>query len=147
MQNVKKISCIAWHPSGSLFVAWELGPFCYWSEETNETFSIESPHQATITLFKFSPKGSRLISADTVRIISFSFLNIFILKNFLQCYYSWFVGRWFGWLEFFWEAITYCLSSSTFQSCIAHRISNTIIKRLNYSQGHAGIQSWNFLCN
>lgn len=66
LRNSKAVSCLAWHPSGTLFAAWDAGPFCCWSDETNEISSIESPHQSTINLLKFSPKGNRLISVDTV---------------------------------------------------------------------------------
>ncbi|KAK6625633.1 hypothetical protein RUM43_005932 [Polyplax serrata] len=65
LRNSKAVSCLAWHPSGTLFAAWDAGPFCCWSDETNEISSIESPHQSTINLLKFSPKGNRLISVDT----------------------------------------------------------------------------------
>lgn len=39
---------------------------CMWSEEDHETYTIESPHRATIILLLFSLQGGRLISADIV---------------------------------------------------------------------------------
>lgn len=66
IQNSKAVSCVGWHPTGFLFVAWDFGSLCFWFEDTNEIFNVESPHQATINLLTFSPKGNRLISADIV---------------------------------------------------------------------------------
>ncbi|KAL0273238.1 UNVERIFIED_CONTAM: hypothetical protein PYX00_005959 [Menopon gallinae] len=64
-RNVKPVSTLSWHPQGSLFGAWDGGVLCMWSEEDNETITIESPHRASVILLVFSLHGGRLISADT----------------------------------------------------------------------------------
>lgn len=60
------VTCMAWHPRGSVAAAWG-STLVTWSEGESAT-TVESPHRAPIVLLLYSQQGGRLISADMVTI-------------------------------------------------------------------------------
>ncbi|XP_069684990.1 intraflagellar transport protein 140 homolog [Periplaneta americana] len=62
---VSQVTALAWHPTKKLLVTgWENGEVKAWAGDTEFT-SVQSVHQAPITILQWSTLGGRLVSGDT----------------------------------------------------------------------------------
>jgi hypothetical protein len=63
---VAQVTALAWHPTKKLLVTgWENGELQAWAGDA-EFVSVQSVHQAPITVLQWSTLGGRLVSGDTV---------------------------------------------------------------------------------
>lgn len=62
---------MAWHPEKLLLATgWENGDIHVWFAGHREFASVHGPHKAAITLLSFSEKGGRMVTADSMGLLT-----------------------------------------------------------------------------
>ncbi|XP_049802425.1 intraflagellar transport protein 140 homolog [Schistocerca nitens] len=60
-----QVTSLAWHPlRKALVIGWENGELRVWGGGDPEFVTVQSPHQAPVTVLQWSHAGGRLVSAD-----------------------------------------------------------------------------------
>jgi intraflagellar transport protein 140 len=68
--TVAQVTGLAWHPTKKLLVTgWENGELRVWAGDS-EFISVQSVHQAPITILRWSNLGGRLVSGDAVCVVT-----------------------------------------------------------------------------
>ena len=69
-----------WHPQRKILaVGWETGEITLWNEQDRELVEAPHLHRAEVTVMAWSSHGTRLISADTVRLMFCLICSVFFL--------------------------------------------------------------------
>lgn len=80
-----KCTALTWHPEKILLATgWENGDVYVWFDGHREFVQVSAPHKAAITLVEFSEQGGRMVTADTMGLLTgwrcdgqYQFLTIF----------------------------------------------------------------------
>ncbi|XP_055383288.1 intraflagellar transport protein 140 homolog [Condylostylus longicornis] len=71
VHQVSQATALAWHPDNRLLVAgWESGEIHCWFEGNREFSSVQGPHKVPIILMEFSEKGGRMVTADSMGLLT-----------------------------------------------------------------------------
>ncbi|XP_055845818.1 intraflagellar transport protein 140 homolog [Episyrphus balteatus] len=68
---ISQATALSWHPEKRLLVTgWENGELHAWFDGHREFASVQGPHKAPIILLEFSEKGGRMVTADSVGLLT-----------------------------------------------------------------------------
>ncbi|XP_075159141.1 intraflagellar transport protein rempA [Haematobia irritans] len=71
MHPTSQCTAMAWHPERILLVScWENGDIHVWFNGHREFASVSGPHKAAIILVEFSEQGGRMVTADTMGLLT-----------------------------------------------------------------------------
>ncbi|XP_013113218.2 intraflagellar transport protein 140 homolog [Stomoxys calcitrans] len=71
MHPTSQCTAMAWHPERILLVScWENGDIHVWFNGHREFASVSGPHKAAIILIEFSEQGGRMVTADTMGLLT-----------------------------------------------------------------------------
>ncbi|XP_065366029.1 intraflagellar transport protein 140 homolog [Calliphora vicina] len=71
VHSTSQCTAMAWHPERVLLVTgWENGDIHVWFAGHREFASVSGPHKAAITMVEFSEKGGRMVTTDTMGLLT-----------------------------------------------------------------------------
>ncbi|KNC28438.1 hypothetical protein FF38_06009 [Lucilia cuprina] len=71
VHSTSQCTAMAWHPERVLLVTgWENGDIHVWFAGHREFASVSGPHKAAITMLEFSEQGGRMVTTDTMGLLT-----------------------------------------------------------------------------